>query len=121
MGFYESLRDSTVAPVVRKYGGPLVLRRVGAAIVDGSAGTSTPGIEVDYPGFCIIEEYSTREIDGTRIQRDDKKLFTVIDAVSVIPTLSDRISLKSELYTIQDIKPLAPGGTALAYVLQVRK
>jgi len=66
----------------------------------------------------VVENYDVKEIDGTRILANDRKL--IIDG-TVEPLMTDRIIVDGEpLGVIVNVAPTAPAGKAVIYTLQIR-
>jgi len=121
MGFYESLRDNTAAPLIKKYGQQILLRPPVIASIDPVTSTITPGATVDYTGYAIEEEYAQRDVDGTNIKRGDKKLLIAVD-ITIPPITPDfKVIMASTVWHVIDCKPTSPGGITIVYTAQIRK
>jgi len=69
----------------------------------------------------VQSEYHQRERDGTLIQAHDRKFLVSTEGIDIVPTTEDALAVGTETYQIIDVKPLAPGGVAVMYTLQVRR
>lgn len=75
----------------------------------------------DHPAVFAVLDYSSREIDGTRVLATDKKAYLSVGALTIEPTLSDQLVVGGISHAIIRVKPLAPSGTVVLWELQVRK
>lgn len=87
----------------------------------GTAFNPTPGAPGEYPITVVVEVFSFREIDGTRIKRDDLKVLLAKDALTIEPATSDRLLIGGVEYAIMDVRPENPGGTTLMWTIQARR
>lgn len=116
MGFYEDIRDNDVAPLLAELGASTTLT-VNNFVFDPVTGANTTSTAAYYTGSCIVTDYTTREIDGTVVQRDDKKVLLALDDVTITPKAGDKL----DDYIIQNVNSLAPSGVNVLWTLQVRK
>lgn len=69
----------------------------------------------------VIDQYKSREIDGTLIQVGDSKLIIAAQGLTA-PTINDTVTLAdSSKLTIKNIDPISPAGTPIIYICQVRR
>jgi hypothetical protein len=87
----------------------------GADLTDGQVLTPR-----SYNCRGFTEEYKLREIDGTNVQRGDKKVLILGDTLpsGIVPQLNDRIECERIIYTISGVPSRDPA--AATYVCQVR-
>jgi hypothetical protein len=80
----------------------------------------TPGapIEVDTPVVILSGSFEFDEIDGTVIDRKDRKL--TMEAKNIVPEPGDDLIIAGVLHEIITVMPLDPGGVALLYEVQAR-
>jgi len=69
---------------------------------------------------AVEQSYSLREVDGTMVQRGDKKLLLTATNL-VAPVVDDTCTVQEVVYTIKNVNPLSPDGSAIIYELQVRR
>lgn len=86
--------------------------------------TRTSAGEVATPkdvGICVgvAARYSTREIDGKNIITGDLKF--ICDASTWQMKINDRITVAGVIYRCEDPSPVAPDGTPLLYIAQMRR
>ena len=68
---------------------------------------------------AVVGRYDRRLVDGTLIMAGDRRV--MVEAGPVEPTTADRLRIGGEDYAIVAVRPLAPGGVALMYEVQVRR
>ena len=77
-------------------------------------------------GSGVEVEYKQRDIDGTMVLEGDRKFFlsplNTAGAVLTAPAMDDTVTLSdSSVWTIKAVDTLSPAGTAILYVLQLRR
>jgi len=87
----------------------------GAALTDGQAIS-----EKKYPCRGFIDEYKLSQIDGTTVQRGDKKILIIGDTLpaGVVPQANDRIIAEGATYVIPGVPERDPA--IATYVCQAR-
>lgn len=118
MTFGYARMKATADRLLAKFGQAATLRR---STSTGTAFNPTPGAPVDYPITVVVEVYAFREIDGTRIRRDDLKVLMAKDALTIEPTTSDRLLIGGVEHAILDVRPENPGGVLLMWTIQARR
>lgn len=108
----------TADRLIAKFGQAATLRRPTST---GTAFNPTPAAPVDYPVRLAVEVYGFRDIDGTRIRRDDLKVLLARGALTVEPATSDRLLIGGVEYAIVDVRPASPGGTVVMFEIQARR
>jgi hypothetical protein len=69
----------------------------------------------------VVLDYSTRQIDGTRIQANDRMIYVGVRNVSDISPVDRIQDATGATYEIIDpVKPLNPGGVVVFYEIQGR-
>lgn len=110
---------------LREDGAPVVLsRNVGGTVVGGT-GQYVPGTEITIPTHALLKAYKSHEIDGTNVLRTDTKCMLSAEAVfrqNVVPAVGDMLTVSGlgKKFRVMDVQPLAPGGIAVFYWLQLR-
>jgi len=107
------------AKLIEKFGQPVVLVRTVNATTDPVTGdTFNYGQTSNQTTTGILLNYDADDIDGTRIQANDKKL--VIDG-SVQPLKTDLPEIAGvKLGTIVNIETKKPAASVIVHFLQVR-
>ncbi|MBB5770882.1 hypothetical protein HNP47_000851 [Brevundimonas vesicularis] len=82
-----------------------------------------PSTYSDDPTDMVVTDFSSREIDGTRILATDKKIMVAPGALTAPPALSDKVvEADGTVYNIvPPIQTKRPAGTTLVYILQGRR
>lgn len=119
--FYTDLRDGTAAPLITEFGQAITLQVSVPGTFDPITGTESGATTATYGGFGVVTDYTTREIDGTVIQRGDKKVLATFTDTSVIPLTTHNLLVGSTSYSIQNVNSLEPGGVSVMYTLQMRR
>jgi hypothetical protein len=117
---------ATADRLIARFGMAAILRRPTAT---GPAYNPTTGTPDDYPCTVVIDSFATSEVadSGGRILADDKKVLLAVGNLPISPAPSDKLVLGGAEYRIigpdvgKGIETVAPGGTTVMYVLQVRK
>jgi hypothetical protein len=122
MAFFDYAKVSAMAQRLLNrfgHGNRITIERSVGGEYDPVTGETSPANTVRYLVSGVVENYDVKEVDGTRIQADDRKL--IIDG-TVEPLMTDRIIVDGEvLGVIVNIAPTDPAGKAVIYTLQIRK
>lgn len=118
---YYARAKATADRVIGKRGRAAILRQPGTPT--GPAHNQTPGTPIDHPVVFVTDSYSNTEVDGTRIQRKDKRLIMAVGSLEIEPTTACTIVEKSGglLYKIIAVDPVEPGETTPLYEIQARR
>ena len=82
----------------------------------------TPGAPTSHPARFVIVDYSSREIDGTRIKATDKKALMSPGSLTIDPATTDRlVEADASSWSIVGVETLRPATTTLLHTLQVRR
>jgi hypothetical protein len=104
---------------IKEDGGPAILRR------ETEEPTAEPWnptfVTVDHPCTVVVTSYRAEEVDGTLVQRRDRKVLMAAD-VAVEPSTSDALVIDGRVFQIVSVDPLqpAPGGVTVMYTVQAR-
>lgn len=118
MTFDYARARATADRLLANFGATGAIRRE----TPGSGPSYDPGEPTitDHPVTLALTAYNARQIDGTRIQAQDRKALVSASA-SVTPTTSDLlIAADGAILKIVDVKTISPAGTTVIYELQVR-
>lgn len=86
---------------------------VGRAItISGSTTITTRGLFLGY---------SDKLIDGAMIKQGDRRCFVKIKDVTYTPQATDEVTAGSDKYAVVSFRTIELGGTAIIYILQVRR
>ena len=95
-----------------------------AQLVMSEGGPTTPWGEDEptetlTPLVIVTDTYSQGLVDGTLIMAGDRRV--MVEAGPVAPSTAHKLRIGGEDYAIVAVRPLAPGGVALMYEVQVRR
>lgn len=92
----------------------------------GSLSAGTNSIDVSYAATGFVQEYAAKDIDGSLIQADDRKIsiFGASIASGVVPQANDSVVIAdpsgvSQTYVI--VSPVQGDGVGGLYTMQGRK
>lgn len=108
----------TAVNLLSDYGQAVTISRVTGGSVNPVTGVVTAGTTSTQVVQGVIMPYSANLIDGTRILTDDRKL--VLPA-TVEPLMTDKFIVGGVTWSPVAITANNPAGTAVSYVVQVRK
>lgn len=111
--FYDRLQ-ATASRLIAQYGREVILLK------RTTSGTAYNPVvtENSHYVYGVQSEYKSHEIDGTLIQRNDKK-FLVYSSL-VVPDTKDALQDGTKKYSIIDVKEIKPGTTNIFYEIQAR-
>lgn len=109
---------ATAVRLLAKYGQVVTLTHSAPGTYDPATG-SVANTLTTQTAVAVELDYSEREIDGTLVQRGDKKLLLAASGLTV-PTVDDTVTVRSVVYTIKSVNTVAPGGVDIVYELQGR-
>ena len=116
--FYDGLR-ATAGGLLSEYGMPMVLRKRTPGGYDPTTGGVTLG-SIDIPCTGAAFDYPAIAIDGTSIQRGDKKVLLSAEGLDETPDTGDQIVTAEVARNVISVKAIAPAGTVVMFELQVR-
>ncbi len=114
---YNALLQTTTR-LIADFGQPVTLKKTSVVAPENPWETPTT-TETTTILAGVAETYSERLVNGTSILAGDIRL--TVTATSVIPAVGDGVTVGGMSYSVINVMPTAPGGTALAYVLQLRR
>lgn len=103
-----------------------LIRRFGQTVTLTVISTTGPGYnptvtETDHSLQAAVLDYKINEIDGTLVQRTDRKVLVSTEGATVTPSTANKITIGGAEHAILSVKPLNPGGTVVMWELQTRK
>lgn len=102
--------------LIEEFGQTLFIRQV----VNSGPAHNPIRTNIDHPVKAAVVEYDTREIDGTRISRSDRKALVAIGALEIVPDNSMKMVISGKAFPIVHVGALNPAGTPVFYEIQVR-
>ncbi|MGY5775598.1 hypothetical protein [Rhizobium sp. LEGMi135b] len=113
---YERTR-ATAARLIAKFGQKGTLRRITNTGPDYDPAQTGE----DFDCSLVDLDQSQAHVADTLIQRGDRMVYLSTEALSITPTLADRLLIGGTEHSIVDIQPLSPGGAVVFWQLQVRR
>lgn len=109
-----------VLTVLAEFGRSVTLRQLMAGTYNPASGDISGESSTDYVLTGALLNYKNYEIDGTLIQSGDRRCLLAAKGMTVVPRVGDLILIDSYIFTVVNFETKEVGGTALAYVLQIR-
>lgn len=118
--FYGDLAD-TVTELLSEFGDvAAIVRHATDSAYDPATGeTSTGTVSTDTACVAAVFDYPDKLIDGSLIQVGDRQ--ALVNVTGLDPLVTDKFSWQGDLYSIVNVKQLAPAGVDVMYELQVRR
>lgn len=119
--FYSDLA-SVADELLREFGQECSLTSLGTSNYSPATGLNTPAGEASQDVIAAVFDFPMKYVDGTMIKVGDKRV--VMSSVGLTfdaapgQTFTDATSRN---YKVIDAKNIAPAGTSVAWILQVRK
>lgn len=106
------------ADLLKEFGQILAIKRIAEKHYDPASGNNEIVTE-NYSGYGCAFNYSTNEIDGTRIQTGD--MVILLEKTPVMPMIGDIVKLDSVEMRVINVERICPAGIDVLYKLQVRE
>lgn len=119
MSFYPGLQ-STAARLLADKGRQMTLRKR----TPGTYNPSTASAALTTADTAVtggVFDYAALLIDGTSIQRGDKKVVLAAQGLAVEPDTGDLLLIGGVEFNVISVQPVAPAGVVVIYILQVRR
>jgi len=121
MGALDGPMAAVAATLVRGFGRSATLRRAPAS-ESGYTGAAPAGSTTDYPCSVVFEEFGESQIDGTLIQRGDRKAIVARSTLATEPVPArDTLIEGGRTWRIVGFTGYSSGEQEAAYSLQVRR
>jgi len=114
----DDYRES-VAAALEEDGRDMLIFRRRTGAYDNATG-SAEVTEEEFDAFGIVTAYTFREIDGTRVQRQDKKLILQGLGLQCTPQNGDRIEFGRYKFSVMDVEMLDVDDKPFAFIIQGR-
>lgn len=117
---------SDVARLMRQHGQDITFRRIVQGLYNPSTGTTGTATNSDETARIAFVSYLAREIDGTNVQRGDRKAIMAMvntsgTALSKTPQINDQLIGEGDTVSVVDVRTVKSGSTVVAYICQVRE
>lgn len=113
---YQRLARTTAALLTR-LGQGVTVRRQTLGAYDPATGAAAPVIQITSGIPAAVFAYVDADIDGTLIQRGDKR---VLMSPTFEPVKGDVVTIGSVEHTVISVRSNEPAGTPVLYTVQVR-
>lgn len=122
--FYERMA-STALRLIAQFGQPALLLDSQSGEYDPVTGEASPGLSTEQAASCILQDYTLNEsgaanLAGSDIRASDKKILIAAKGLTE-PTLSTKVVVDGDTWSVVNIKEINPAGTPLVYELQGRR
>lgn len=109
-----------VIEMLDELGQVIRLNRTDTGAYNPETGTVDPGVTLTFTGLGVVVSYRLEAIDGTLIQRGDKRMYLAAN-IATTPIPGDQIILADEsIVAVVLCEPLAPDGTKVFFDVQCR-
>jgi len=115
-----------VVALLREHGYDLTFRRPSnGGSYNPATGAVSGGSNADETARVVFLNYTSRDIDGTLVQRGDRKAVMAATyngtALSKTPQLDDELRGEGDAVRIVSVQTIKSGSSILAYVCQARE
>lgn len=115
MSFYSNLA-ATAVRLLTKYGQSLTFTRYTKGSFDAGTGSRTETTST-FTAKSVKYPYTTLEKANSAIQEGDIRLISEVATFRI----GDTVAIDSLNWRVMSVEPIDPGGTPVAYLLQVRR
>ena len=99
---------STAARLLKQFGGNATFTRQTGATFDPATGSYSGGSTTQFSSDAARFNYSSTEIDGENVQRDDLRLIIQVNGGE--PLINDECTFDSDTYRVMNVTKLSPSG-----------
>lgn len=115
-----------VVALLREHGYDLTFRRpANGGSYSPATGAVTGGSNSDETARVVFLNYTSRDIDGTLVQRGDRKAVMAATyngtTLSKTPQIDDELRGEGDAVRIVSVQTIKSGSTVLAYICQARE
>lgn len=107
----------SVTALLQDFGRDYTVTRLDRAGYDPATGTIASGSSSTYPVRGVFINYGDKHVDGTVIQRGDRRLLVRASDAGEEPKIGDVV----DGLQVLDVRSIAPNGIAIAWSCQTRK
>lgn len=86
----------------------------------GPTHNPTRGAATSHSCFVVAFDYGETQIDGTLVQRGDRRLMVSSEGLSVAPEPGDGFTLDGISWHVVSVMPVSPGGSVIYWKVQIR-
>lgn len=107
--------------LIAQYGQTVTYTQVAEGTYTPSSGTFSTGSTATASPRAVVFPYDSREIDGTNVRAEDRKVFVAPDAMTLTPKIGDTLAFADGTTArVQSIGKIYKGSTSELYILQAR-
>lgn len=117
--FYDGLAQTALV-LLQDKGMTMTLNQRTPGTYSATTGTTTV-TETTYTVTGAQFHFPANMIDGSMIQRGDRRVIVAARGMTVEPDAGDVLTIAGTRTNVVAVKAINPGGTTIAYVLQVRR
>ena len=117
MTFYSEVAQEAKS-LLAEFGQLVTLRNITLGAYDVNTGTASEVISDQSNLNAVILNYSTKDIDGTNIRMDDRRV--IIESIA-IPDLNSLIIIGGVTYNVVSFEYVSPSGENVICKIQIRK
>ncbi len=115
-----------VVALLREHGYDLTFRRPSnGGSYNPATGAVSGGSNADETARVVFLNYTSRDIDGTLVQRGDRKAVMAATyngtALSKTPQIDDELRGEGDVVRIVSVQTIKSGSSILAYICQARE
>ena len=115
-----------VVALLRDHGYDLTFRRINnGGTYDPATGTITGGSNSDETIRAIFLNYTANDVDGTLVQRGDRKAVIAATyngtAITKTPQINDELRDEGDAVRVVSVQTIKSGASILAYICQARE
>ena len=115
-----------VVALLRDHGYDLTFRRINnGGTYDPATGTITGGSNSDETIRAIFLNYNANDVDGTLVQRGDRKAVIAATyngtAITKTPQINDELRDEGDAVRVVSVQTIKSGASILAYICQARE
>lgn len=107
----------TATRLLDKFGRTMSIRRTSLTGSDPWNPSATTA-DTDFRG--VVSDYEAKDIDGVAVLMTDKRVLAD-PALSVAPTVGDKVVIDTLVYQVVNVTTHSPGPTTVLYELQIRR
>lgn len=107
--------------LVGAFGYPLTFRRATGGTYDAATGTVTGASNSDESVTGLFIAYKNTEVDGSNIQRGDRKALLPASGLVKVPQINDQLLGEGDTVSVVSVQEINANGVPIVYVCQVRE
>ena len=102
-------------------GRSVTINRYPPGTYDPTDGSVAPVQALTWSTRGVFLNYADALVNGTDIQRGDRRLYVKVKNVSYQAKIGDKVTAGSDIYTVINFKTIELTAVTIVYILQVRR